>query len=108
MVLLTSGDIADRVDAFIRCLLAYLGDQFVLLLRDLLLDLLCGAYGRRRSLLRVERARRREEVLILVRIAQVLRLRHILLHHLVNIVLVFKVGHCQILRGRCLRQEVTA
>ena len=46
LVLLTSGDIVDRVDAFIRRLLAYLGDQFELLLRDLLLYLLRGEDGR--------------------------------------------------------------
>ena len=108
LVLLASGDIVDRVDAFIRRLLAYLGDQLELLLRDLLLYLLRGEDGRRRSLLGIERAWGREEVLILMSIAQVLRLRHILLHHLVDVVLVFKVGHCKILCSRCLLQEVAA
>ena len=54
LVLLLTGDI-DRVNAFICRLLAYVGDQLELLLRDLLLDLFRGEDGSGRSLLLASR-----------------------------------------------------
>ena len=48
-------------------------------------------------------------LVVLVGVAQVLRLRHVLLHHLVDIVLVFKVRqYLLVLRDRRLLQEVAA